>query len=85
MGMFYLVVIARTDRNGGKCWAGTKAYRLAGPREHRGVSGRSGDGEAQAAAQHPRGDGERKDRGGIQPCSEPGCRWRGELSLKVIL
>ena len=57
MGMFYLVIIARTDRNGGKCWAATKAHKLLGPREHRPVSGRAGDGEAQAAAQHPRGTG----------------------------
>lgn len=35
MGMFYLLVIARTDRNSGKCWIGTKAHRLAGHREHR--------------------------------------------------
>lgn len=35
MGIFYLLVIARTDRNNGKCWVGTKAQRLAGHREHK--------------------------------------------------
>lgn len=85
MGMFYLIVIARTDTNSGKCWIGTKAHRLASPREHRTVSGKSGDGEAQAAAQHPWRHRERKDRAGTQPHSEPDCRWQGKLCPKVIL
>lgn len=35
MGVFYLIVIAKTDRNSGKCWIGTKVLRLASSREHR--------------------------------------------------
>lgn len=33
MGMFYLVVVGRTDRSGGKYWAGPRMHRLAGLRE----------------------------------------------------
>lgn len=63
MGMFYLLVIARTDRNNGKYWVGTKVHRLAGHREHKNsVSGSSGNGEA--AAQHPWEHREKKDRVG---------------------
>lgn len=71
MGKFYLVIIARTDRNGGKCWAATKMHRLLGPREHRAVSGRSGDEEAQAASQHPGGTGRRRTEVGSSRVQSP--------------
>lgn len=71
MGKFYLVIIARTDRNGGKCWAATKMHRLLGPREHRAVSGRSGGEEAQAASQHPGGTGRRRTEVGSSRVQSP--------------
>lgn len=62
MGMFCLVLVARTGQNGGKCCAAAMVRRSLRPMEHRAVSLRCGDGEAQAAAQHPRGWGEEGPR-----------------------
>lgn len=78
MGLFYLLVIARTDRNSGKCWIGTKAHRLTGPREHR----RFGHGEAQATPQHLVGTGRGRIELGPSLTSGGG---GGSSAPKVIL